>query len=428
MIRYPEGATLKAFSKPRRWLGGAALLLMVVLTSCSGIVTGDSWAGISTDDQYVYVAYKNHVFRVNPGEANATNTRSVIRHIDWMAQASADTSNMYAPPTKSDGVLFVGSYDRKLYAFSVGGGLLPSWSSPTTSDKIVGSPTVTDNLVYVGMGDKGVRAYDRKTGTESWAYTDTAYGVWASPLVIGDILYFASLDHYLYVLNAQTGDFVSKLDLGGAVAGNLLPAPDRGLLYIGTLGNRVIAVSIAEPRALKIVSSYDTRGWVWGTPVLNSKGDTLYFADLAGYVYALDTSTFTLKWQATDTERPGGIRGRLALAPAPKRENQELVIAGSESKYLRAYDAQSGQPAWTSAISANDRVLSDLVVIGNDVIFATVSENQLVAAFDVNTGQVAWGVDYSAEVTRMQTATNIPLPTDTPKAPAAATATATSAQ
>ncbi len=426
---------MKAFSKPRRWLGGAALLLVVVLTSCNAIVTGDSWAGISTDGQYIYVAYLNHVFRVNPGEANAANARSVIRHIDWMAQSSAESSHMYAPPTRADdGVLFVGSYDRKLYAFSLSGGLLPSWSVPTASDKIVGSPTVTDSLVYAGMGDKGIRAYDRKTGTEKWAYTSTAYGVWASPVVIGNMLYFASLDHYLYALNAQTGDFLWKFDLGGAVAGNMLPVPDKGLLYIGTLGNRVIAVSIAGPKGPEIVRSYDTRGWVWGTPVLNQKGDTLYCADLAGYVYALDASTFKLKWEATDLERPGGIRGRLALAPAPRRENQELVIAGSESKYLRAYDAQTGTVAWTSAISANDRVLSDLIVIGNDVIFATLNENQLVAAFDINSGQVAWGVDYPAEKTRLQTATNVPLPTDTPKAPVTATspaapaATATSAQ
>jgi outer membrane protein assembly factor BamB len=425
MIRFPEGVSLKAFSRPRRWLWGAALLLTVVLTSCRGIITGDSWPGISTDGQYVYVAYKNHVFQVNPGEAGAANTRSVVRHIDWMAQPPTTTSNMYAPPTRTDdGVLFIGSYDHKLYAFAVGGGLLPTWSVPTTSDKIVGSAAVTDTLVYVGIGDKGVRAYDRKTGTERWVYSDTAYGVWSAPVVVGDTLYFASLDHYLYALDAQTGGFKWKLDLGGAVAGNLLPVPDKGILYVGTLSNRVIAVSIAEPKKPEIVHSYDTRGWVWGTPVLSKNGDTLYFGDLAGYVYALDANTLKLKWEATDKDRPGGIRGKLALATAPGRDNQELVIAGSESKYLRAYDAQTGVPAWTSAISANDQILSDLVVIGGDVIFTTLSESQLVAAVDVNTGQMSWSVDYSAEVTRIQTATFLP-PTAIPPT---AVATATSVQ
>ncbi len=420
MTRFREGVSLKAFLRPRRWFAGVALLLVFVLSSCTSIVTGEAWAGLSTDGKYIYGAYKNHIFRINPGDTTGSVTD---RRIEWMAQTPADTSHMYAPPMKSDdGVLYEGTFDKKIYAFTVGNGLLTTWAAPTTPDKIVGSAAIQGNLVYFGMGDKGVRAYDRRTGAERWSYADTAYGVWSTPVVVNDTVYFASLDHFLYAVAAETGKFDWKVDLGGAVAGN--PRYDNGIFYIGTLNNQIVSVSL---QTRQIVTRFTTRGWVWGTPLL--KDNTLYFGDLAGYVYALDSGTFKLKWEATDTERPGGIRGSIGYATTSKNEN--IVIAGSESKYLRAYDAQDGHSVWTSAISAEDQILGDLIVINSDVIFTTVSEKQLVAAFNIDTGQKTWSVSYTDEVNRIQTATNPPLPTDTPKAAAtgtspAATAAATS--
>jgi outer membrane protein assembly factor BamB len=407
---------LKVLSRPRHWVFGAALLLVLTLTSCGPPLPGESWAGISTDGTYLYVAFREQVIRVTPPVADPnTKTRSSVGQIDWLTQAPGK-AHMYAPPALSDdGVLFEGAYDHKVYAFSTNGGVLNTWNSPAGTDKIVGGALVSGDLVYVGMGDKGIKALDRKTGTERWAYAGTRYGVWSTPIIVDDTLYFASLDHNIYALDAMTGTYKWQVDLGGAIAGK--PLYNNGTLYVGTFANKLTAISLADH---SIVNSYETRGWVWGVPVLYN--GTLYFADLKGWVYALDPATFKLIWEATDTEHPGSIRGSLAVTKI-KRGNTDtdIVIAGAESKYLRAYEAQTGQLVWTSAISTEDQILSDLVVLGNDVIFTTLSDKQLVAAFSTETGQKNWQVSLTNDdINRLLTPTSAPISTPVPTATAPA--------
>jgi outer membrane protein assembly factor BamB len=413
MIPSPEGVALKLLSRPRHWVFGAALLFVLGLTACSPL-PGESWAGISTDGTYVYVAYQGQVIRVTPPTGEPGH-RAAVGQVDWLAQ-SPNKAHMYAPPAISDdGVLFEGAYDHKVYAFSVNGGLVNTWNSPTGNDKIIGGALVNGDLVYVGMGDKGVKALDRKTGAERWSYTGTKYGVWSTPIIVDGTLYFASLDHNVYALDAKTGAYQWQIDLGGAIAGK--PLYDNGTLYVGTFANELVAVSLVDK---KVVNRFPTEGWVWGASILQN--GTLYFADLKGWVYALDPATFTVKWKATDTDHPGSIRGSLAFTKIKRGDTeQDIVIAGSESKYLRAYDAPTGQLVWTSAISADDQILSDLIVLGNDVIFTTLSDKQLVAAFSTETGQKNWQISLTGDdINRLLTATPIPASTPAPTATAAA--------
>src|SRR5205085_7541258 len=93
---------------------------------------------------------------------------------------------------------------------------------------------------------------------------------------------------------------------------------------------------------------FSTEGWVWASPVLYN--GTLFFGDLNGWVYALDASDFGLKWKKNDPDRAGAVRGRVAIAHT--KEHGDVVIAGNENKYLRAYTVPTGDLAWTSAISA----------------------------------------------------------------------------
>ena len=91
MIRFPEGVSLKVLSRgllprpefglaqgftrnlsrslTRPRLAGVALLFVLLLSACGPGIAGESWAGISTDGKYVYVAWKEDMFRVNYSEA-----------------------------------------------------------------------------------------------------------------------------------------------------------------------------------------------------------------------------------------------------------------------------------------------------------------------------------------------------------------------
>lgn len=408
---------MKVLSKPRHWLFGAALLLGLVLTSCGAPLAGDSWPGISTDGTFVYVSYKEQVFRVNPAGGKET-----VRHIDWLAKAPSASVHMYAPPALGpDGSVFVGGYDHKVYKFTLSSGLQSNWTSPVGNEKIVGSALVKDKLLYVPLGDKGIEVLDTDNASLKSSFTGTAYGVWSQPVLVGDTLYFSSLDHNVYALNASDLSLKWKVDVGGAVADS--PLVDGDTLYVGTFSHELVAISTEG----KIINRFKTDGWVWSTPILVN--DTLYFGDLSGNIYALGANDWQQKWKTIDSERPGGIRGKVAFAhikPAGGTE-RDIIIAGSESKYVRAYDAKTGESVWTAGIAADEQILSDLVVIGQDVIYTTLNEDHIVGAYNIETGNRSWTVSLKNDLNLLQTPGAIPMATSGPTAAPATTVPSTAA-
>jgi outer membrane protein assembly factor BamB len=415
---------LKVLCQPRSRFFGAALLLILLLSACGSSISPDAgWAGISSDGKYIYGAYKDNVFRIDPAPVQGAPASE--RHFEWLAKAPSG-ANMYAPPAFGDDkVLYVGAYNKTMYAFPQDSGhpaALALRDNPASlaPDKFVGPATVDGDVVYIGMGNQGIRAYDRKTNAELWTFTGTDFGVWSAPLLEEGTLYFTSLDHHLYAIDPNGGKLKWKVDLGGAVAAT--PVYNKGFLYVGTFNYEFLAIDTAQQ---KIISRYKTEGWVWGRPVIQD--NFLYFGDLAGWMYKLNADSFTAEWKKEyDHERPGGIRGRVALAMV---KGKDLVIAGSENKYLRAFDAKTGDVIWTSARIAEDQILSDLIVMGNDVIFTTQSEKMLVAACNIETGAIDWQINLGDETTRLQTLTSVPIPTGSAVArtpPAVSTAAPTS--
>src|SRR5262249_9442064 len=139
---------------------------------------------------------------------------------------------------------------------------------------------------------------------------NTKYGVWSAPLVVGDTVYFASLDHNLYALDAGTLIYKWQFDIGGAAAE--APAYAHGGLSIGTFNSKFLAIDTTT-NPPQLLHRFTTSGWVWGSPIVDTATNTVYFADLNGMIYALDAKTFAVKWTASDKDNPGGIRGKLAL-------------------------------------------------------------------------------------------------------------------
>src|SRR5262249_29679160 len=146
------------------------------------------------------------------------------------------------------------------------------------------------------------------------------------------------------------------------------------------------------------------------------KDSVLYFGDLSGMVYALDEESLTQKWAKNYPDYPGGVRASPAVVDvkASNGETRRVVIVGSENKYIMSFDAKDCSPFWnnkTGSLSeetAQDQILGDPIVMGNDVIFTTINDNQVVIAYNIQTGQKSWTVNLNDENTRLQTATSVP--------------------
>jgi outer membrane protein assembly factor BamB len=442
---------LKRFKQPhlpRFWSAFLLLGAVLVLSSCSSVVPAEGWAGMTVDKdgRFAYVTNKEAVFKIDLQNV-PSGMSTVQRYMVWKTALPSNTHTYTLPAFSADGsTLYVGAFDKKPYALDANTGVIQAgFNPPQADDKIFGSALVVNDLVYIGMGDKGLRVYDAKNGNEKLRFTDPKYGVWATPILDsdGDTLYIASLDHFIYATSIKNNlSVLWKVDTGGAIGGT--PLIYKGIMYTGTFAGQVVAISLADH---KIIGTFSTvnNGWVWGTPVLYKHGEAaaaILFGDLEGYVYSIDPAQITdgqfkLNWKANDPDRPGGVRGSVLVAQdvnlkdASNPDLRDIVMAGSESKYLRAYDAKTGALIWTAGIGTEDRIVGDLHVIKNgdrqNVIFTTLSDNEIVKAYDVQTGQPAWAVNIGDATNYLATVTlTPPVHSNTPE-PTAAIAPATAA-
>lgn len=396
---------------PRRKPFGAVVLLfaLVLLTGCTPQILPESWPGLTVqgpltedgryDARYIYVAYRNTIFRIDlkrdaTNRELAENQRATDRLVDWAAHAPNNAQMFAAPTLATDGTLYVGSYNHSVYAFSptapVRNQPLSNWSATPGVDRIIASGVIYQDRLLLGQGDRGIKAYDIRNGSVVATFADAKFGTWGAPIIDEErkTLYFGSMDQYLYALDLDTLALQWRVNVNGAVAAT--PLLHEGIMYVPTINREMIMVDVslesAKPpldQSDRIVRRFATEGWVWATPVLRDK--VLYFGDLKGYVYALDAETLTQLWRANDPERPGGIRGKVAVVG-------DKVIAASESKYVRAYSTFDGLAQWTSSPAADERILGDVVAIGGDVIVTTMSEANLVVAFDLASGGRNWSV------------------------------------
>jgi outer membrane protein assembly factor BamB len=119
-----------------------------------------------------------------------------------------------SPAIGSDGTVYLGSFDSKLYALDPATGT-PRWTFKTT-DHIYASPALGHdraghtNAIYLASADGSVYALD-PNGRLRWRY-DTGDPIRSSPVLGGapgrghhEILYVGSSNGKLYALNADTG-------------------------------------------------------------------------------------------------------------------------------------------------------------------------------------------------------------------------------
>ena len=123
------------------------------------------------------------------------------RKILWKFK-TADEVNSSAAIDAANGVLYIGSRDKKLYALGLKDGA-KKWEF-AANGPILGIPAVYKNLVIFGggKGDGHVYLLNTKDGSVFWKFK-TGGEVDADPLVNGDTFYIASADRNLYAFQIK---------------------------------------------------------------------------------------------------------------------------------------------------------------------------------------------------------------------------------
>ncbi|MFD8737466.1 PQQ-binding-like beta-propeller repeat protein [Streptomyces sp. NPDC059618] len=304
----------------------------------------------------------------------------------WTYATGAEVTSS---PAVVDGIVYIGSFDHKVYALDAATGAV-RWTH-TTGGKVGSSPTVVDGTVYIGSDDWKVYALDAATGDVRWTHTVFDPGMFpnigfrSSPTVVNGIVYISGTYGEMHALDAATGTprWAQRTSPGL----NSSPAVVNGTLYIGGF-ERVYALDAATGDV-----RWTHKGRVARWTHLISYGidsspavvdDTVYIGGTDGEMHALDAATGTPRWMH--------IIGHLVRSSPAVVDG--TVYVGSDDRRVYALDAATGGIRWVhttgSGVNSSPAVVDGTVYVG--------SFDHKVYALDAATGDVRWTHTTGAEV------------------------------
>jgi outer membrane protein assembly factor BamB len=152
-----------------------------------------------------------------------------------------------ASPAVAGGRAFVGTFENEVLALDLAP-LAVAWryQNPDRAFPFYASAAATPRAIVVGGRDKLVSALDPGTGKKLWSF-ETPARVDASPVVVGERVFVASMSGDLYALVLASGERVWTYGAGSPIVAS--PAVGGGLLVIGTEDGTVLAFgAAAKPR------------------------------------------------------------------------------------------------------------------------------------------------------------------------------------
>jgi outer membrane protein assembly factor BamB len=190
------------------------------------------------------VADGNLYFGCSDGNVYALDAEKLKEK--WTAPF-ATGDKIWATPAIDGDTLYIGSFDKKLYALNVDDGS-KKWEF-ATEGAIIATPLVYRDTVYIGSLDRNLYALNASDGRLKWRFTGENW-FWAEPVVYNDMLYVGCLDGFIYVLKASDGARVAEYDLTHAISSqpvvvdsSVIFATRKGFVYSLPTGG-------GEPRLL----------------------------------------------------------------------------------------------------------------------------------------------------------------------------------
>ena len=383
-------------SLTRNGLVALLVLSIVMLSGCVGARMGVSWPAVGlitvNGEQNIALAYNNDVAILSPANGaplrliNPVNGQAMFdsenNPRNWILRGSEnDGAQFYSLPAVVDNeTMLVAANNGSL--LKVDSVLLEVTRSIPLADKVVAGMLEANGVLYVPYQNGGVSAISMEDYREIWRF-HTEDGVWATPLLAGDMVIVSSLDHHLHALDRSSGQLMWSVDLGGSVASTPLFANDR--LYVGSFNKSLFEISLDG----ELLSRYETQNWVWGTPAIDERG-VVYVADLSGFVHALDTErNLSEIWSNQIAER--GIR-------AGPMVYLDRVIVASRDGRVYWLDRRDGVLINSREVDNRPELLGDMLLLEPSatlnidvplLIVSSVDEGRLLIAFEVD-GRQAW--------------------------------------
>ncbi|MFO7791993.1 MAG: PQQ-binding-like beta-propeller repeat protein [Candidatus Saliniplasma sp.] len=294
------------------------------------------------------------------------HTENLTDEIRW--EFDTEGFIISSPTLGSDGTIYIGSSDTRLYAIKQNGVL--KWSYKTEG-QIRSSPAVDDNdNIYFGSRDGYFYSVDNN-GELRWRFEDGSR-IDSSPIIdtLGNI-YFGTEDGILYSIS-EDGDL--NWEFHGA-DGDILTSPaldENGNIIFGSNDGSVYSVS----QDMEINWEFETDGSVGSSPSIDDDGN-VYFGSNDGKLYSLSPDGFK-RWNYT-TEN--------WIDSSPSIGPEGNIYFGSTDSNLYALDKE-GELLWEHP--SYDIWRSTPVICADGIVYIGDTDGYLYAVHP--DGEVKWSL------------------------------------
>jgi len=287
-------------------------------------------------------------------------------------------------PSVVDGVVYVGSQDRNLYALNATTGtVLWKYDTMERNDQVSSSPAVANGVVYIGGLKTKVHAVDAESGNLLWKYrvpirTTTRSGISSSPTVAGGTVFIGNMDGVVYAFDEETGRLLWNYTVPASPSGEhslfSSPAVADGVIFVLTYEGDLYALDASSGTLLWKAGAGDDTG-LYASPAV-SGGVAYAGSSRSGMFRAFDARTGGLRWEFN-------AGGPAYSSPAIANG---IVYVGSNDKNLYALDAVTGSLLWN--FTTGDKVYSSPAVANGIVYVGSYDKN--LYALDAATGSLLW--------------------------------------
>jgi uncharacterized delta-60 repeat protein len=317
---------------------------------------------LASNGQIIIGGQDGNIYAINPA---GTTAWQVTLHADWIVSS---------PSISSSGNIYVCIGDKadpavngQLVALNSSGSVLWRYPSVTPSVPAYSTPTIgSDGTIYFGANDNKVYAIN-SNGTLKWSFT-TGNIVGSSPALSCDgVLYVGGFDKKLYALDASSGALNWQFSVGFPIASSPAIGLD-GNIYVGNIGfpaetghiaGEVIAVPSTGPINVTVGNPNGEALWRFAdplfgyfdsSPTIGPDGTVYCGTDWTGTLFALDPRTGKAKW--SNQVNPAFISPSEfnSLEAAPAIDTQGNLYIGSRDGNVYCISS-SGSTLWHTPLT-----------------------------------------------------------------------------
>ncbi len=264
-----------------------------------------------------------------------------------------------------------------------------------TQGAIRSSPVISNGILYIGSNDKKFYALDSKSGKEIWQFK-TDGEITSTAAVYNGTIWFTSRDGYLYELSVKDGRELWKFKMGKDLVNKdyqdywdyYLSSPNiyNGNVFIGS-GDGFLYAFDCESK--KNLWKYNAHSRVRSTPAIS--GELIVFGTMDGHIITLNLKTGIMKWNfAVDGASfhfDDRNNDRTSIFCSPSIENG-IVTVGGRDGLLYAVDLETGKLIWKTTHDGSSWILS--TGISGNTLYVGSGSAFILQADDLQTGKEKW--------------------------------------